>query len=427
MPDSLIKFPGRLALSNTLSNPEPNQWLMASSRLCKVAKTRAYSTRSATTLKAKTTNKKHTNGGHQLLPQRSSLRRALTASLLSSGIIETPSTTSSPLKSLGEQESLHEKNDRIAITTDLVPKLQPQRSSLRRAIRASLDTVGHSITALTPLTQTQDLESILAEARVVDIPLPKGKKDVIQVTKPQRSSLRRAIRDSLTETGQTSAVDETLFTWTAYDKAPTPRAQEHEEEGKSPQSQTSAYSSPAPELAVDTLADDFGEDFMASSPESTQSSATSLGSSIVPTPSTPLTPVDTSPKLNEPVKPQVLEPTQGMTGSEIPLSLLTKNPTLPQLRPSILLQKQQPVSKQDPKPSDTKNNLILPGRGPSNNDKREATPSYLHRGWHQIREIVMEARGGLFFVEWEGHDPRTGVAWPGSWVRCRCALTSLLH
>ncbi|KAI1143686.1 hypothetical protein F5Y05DRAFT_407092 [Hypoxylon sp. FL0543] len=41
-------------------------------------------------------------------------------------------------------------------------------------------------------------------------------------------------------------------------------------------------------------------------------------------------------------------------------------------------------------------------------------------GWHLIRSIIAEARNpdGRFsyLVEWEGHDPRTGVNWPSSWV-----------
>ncbi|KAI2636531.1 hypothetical protein GGS26DRAFT_499682 [Hypomontagnella submonticulosa] len=42
------------------------------------------------------------------------------------------------------------------------------------------------------------------------------------------------------------------------------------------------------------------------------------------------------------------------------------------------------------------------------------------KGWHRIREILAEARNQdghlIYFVDWEGSDPRTGVSWPGSWV-----------
>ncbi|KAI0594856.1 hypothetical protein F4775DRAFT_414402 [Biscogniauxia sp. FL1348] len=45
------------------------------------------------------------------------------------------------------------------------------------------------------------------------------------------------------------------------------------------------------------------------------------------------------------------------------------------------------------------------------------------RGWHRVREIVHEVGGNsaagrkkVYLVEWEGRDPRTGAAWPSSWV-----------
>ncbi|KAI0138700.1 hypothetical protein F4776DRAFT_65691 [Hypoxylon sp. NC0597] len=45
------------------------------------------------------------------------------------------------------------------------------------------------------------------------------------------------------------------------------------------------------------------------------------------------------------------------------------------------------------------------------------------KGWYRIRSIVAEARnekGRLsYLVDWEGVDPRTGVAWPSSWVEAK--------
>ncbi|KAI0103784.1 hypothetical protein GGR51DRAFT_523337 [Nemania sp. FL0031] len=39
------------------------------------------------------------------------------------------------------------------------------------------------------------------------------------------------------------------------------------------------------------------------------------------------------------------------------------------------------------------------------------------RGWYQVRGIINEAPGGLYLVEWEGRDPRTGVK-----VSCTLAI-----
>ncbi|KAI1465203.1 uncharacterized protein F4812DRAFT_136492 [Daldinia caldariorum] len=45
------------------------------------------------------------------------------------------------------------------------------------------------------------------------------------------------------------------------------------------------------------------------------------------------------------------------------------------------------------------------------------------KGWYHVRSIINEAhdvRGRLiYFVDWEGQDPRTGIGWPGSWVNSK--------
>ncbi|KAI8961029.1 hypothetical protein F5Y11DRAFT_243968 [Daldinia sp. FL1419] len=42
------------------------------------------------------------------------------------------------------------------------------------------------------------------------------------------------------------------------------------------------------------------------------------------------------------------------------------------------------------------------------------------KGWYRVRSIIAESynrNGNLaYFVDWEGYDPRTGIGWPGSWV-----------
>ncbi|KAI2621036.1 hypothetical protein GGS21DRAFT_386457 [Xylaria nigripes] len=48
------------------------------------------------------------------------------------------------------------------------------------------------------------------------------------------------------------------------------------------------------------------------------------------------------------------------------------------------------------------------------------TPSASTRnGWYEVRGIIYEAPGGLYLVEWKGRDPRTGVMWPASWVKAK--------
>ncbi|KAI1259115.1 hypothetical protein F5Y18DRAFT_318228 [Xylariaceae sp. FL1019] len=52
----------------------------------------------------------------------------------------------------------------------------------------------------------------------------------------------------------------------------------------------------------------------------------------------------------------------------------------------------------------------------SEKDGKDESTAAARKGWYHIRQIVNEVPG-LYFVEWEGTDPRTGVHWPGSWVR----------
>ncbi|KAI0148389.1 hypothetical protein GGR57DRAFT_475305 [Xylariaceae sp. FL1272] len=51
-------------------------------------------------------------------------------------------------------------------------------------------------------------------------------------------------------------------------------------------------------------------------------------------------------------------------------------------------------------------------------DGRDERAAAARKGWYNIRQIVNEVPG-LYFVEWEGTDPRTGVHWPGSWVKAK--------
>ncbi|KAI1804329.1 hypothetical protein F4811DRAFT_285735 [Daldinia bambusicola] len=45
------------------------------------------------------------------------------------------------------------------------------------------------------------------------------------------------------------------------------------------------------------------------------------------------------------------------------------------------------------------------------------------KGWYHVRSIINEAHDVngrlIYFVDWEGHDPRTGIGWPGSWVNSK--------
>ncbi|OTA76187.1 hypothetical protein M434DRAFT_18524 [Hypoxylon sp. CO27-5] len=61
------------------------------------------------------------------------------------------------------------------------------------------------------------------------------------------------------------------------------------------------------------------------------------------------------------------------------------------------------------------------GHGPAavtNVGTNGALPS--RKGWYRVRSIIAESRNQkgalIYLVDWEGLDPRTGVAWPSSWV-----------
>ncbi|KAI2615232.1 hypothetical protein GGR54DRAFT_642507 [Hypoxylon sp. NC1633] len=53
------------------------------------------------------------------------------------------------------------------------------------------------------------------------------------------------------------------------------------------------------------------------------------------------------------------------------------------------------------------------------------------KGWYVVRSIVAEARkrdGRLvYLVDWEGHDPRTGIGWPSSWVDAKDVSAAAVH
>lgn len=66
-------------------------------------------------------------------------------------------------------------------------------------------------------------------------------------------------------------------------------------------------------------------------------------------------------------------------------------------------------------PSSTSSNAKTGRARPATEEKSH----HQRNNWHPIREIVGEGRRDgnvVYLVDWEGHDPKSGVMWPNSWV-----------
>ncbi|KAI0448837.1 hypothetical protein F5B21DRAFT_88019 [Xylaria acuta] len=65
--------------------------------------------------------------------------------------------------------------------------------------------------------------------------------------------------------------------------------------------------------------------------------------------------------------------------------------------------------------------LVFLDRSIRNDEKPRSDPSDSQstsnrKGWHHVHEIINEAPRGLCLVEWEERDTRAGFMWPASWV-----------
>ncbi|KAI0976486.1 hypothetical protein F4678DRAFT_227916 [Xylaria arbuscula] len=338
-----------------------------------------------------------------IIPQRSSLRRALRDSQRLSGGFA-PTTTSSPLDlapaefQVPPQEPKDHPTHGAQVGVDttvtcptekphvISSKAMPQRSSFRRANRESL----------------KDL--------VVDYKYP-----VPPSTIPQRSSLRLAIRESQSAVVQSNAyVDlpsspsdinsgqESSFEYTTKESP-------SNSDGQS-DSILSLPNSPA--ASSDTSLAFLEERDVVRT--LLQLSCTPSISSVTesPAPLTPATPklLTTRPSVSRcPFSPPELYP-HTVSTLGLPICRGSNSPT--------------PVSQQQSSNLPSMGRSI-PGGGTvqniPDNEKLRINSSNsqslsARKGWHHVRQITNEVPGGRYLVEWEGYDPRTGVNWPASWV-----------
>ncbi|KAI0400823.1 hypothetical protein F4802DRAFT_601585 [Xylaria palmicola] len=309
-------------------------------------------------------------------PQRSSLRRALRNSLvLSDDATLSPcrnarvppiSPISTPLSKPAPILALHPRS---------------QRSSLRRAIYESLQTIhtdyDHSASqandsASTKKPNTETCDQATGEGATrgrVRKSLADPECKAVLLTTPQRSSLRRAVRES-----RHAAVESHIH------MTPAPR--------KKKSSQAIVLANTA-EVAL-------------SEPVSRNEGPLSLSNSE-PNLSTKLTPSQPS--------HYTLEP-----------------PSLHPSSPSLCVKPRSPTKAarhQSSNVAGKDRNAPHDGNLQSRPSDTQSTPTA--KGWHGVRQIFNEVPGGLYLVEWEGRDPRTGVKWPASWVKAENVSASAIH
>ncbi|KAI1654618.1 hypothetical protein F4813DRAFT_370567 [Daldinia decipiens] len=251
-----------------------------------------------------------------------------------------------------------------------------QRSSLRRAVRESLLDLSAVATVTTPPPSS----------RALFLPSPSSAPSTSTSrvsTATQRSSLRRALKESLRDVAAISTV-------------------------------ATITTTPPPTLSPPPL---ITPKFKSSAPSSLYS--------LENTPETPVSHSSISP-LNS-------------TARSSPDSTSTPTPTflspLQSNRKSTILQEQhlgrlgRKLECLDTKESDG------PGHtGTDNGDEQSEHPEVVdktdingiptsRKGWYRVQSIIAEAhdRSGhlIYFVDWESHDSRTGIGWPGSWVNSK--------
>ncbi|KAI3320450.1 hypothetical protein HD806DRAFT_506411 [Xylariaceae sp. AK1471] len=379
---------------------------------------------------------------HTLLPQRSSLRRALRESLgpsddaqlreLSSrdlraspasstdtanrpdsaqGALQTPAqgferrtrVVKSIIKAKAAQHGVTATRSSVFGYCSTL-NLKPQRSSLRRAIRASPEAIDASPGNLN--LSTEDLKPRLAQPPSrgpagkpkVELQNKIAKKgndhkyrrpsdsrdETIPPAKPQRSSLRRAVRESLyAATRNSTDVDTALIVLAE-----------------------------AAEMSSDqdiVLKKDINEFLPSSDDERSDNSLSECSSALSSDASLTLLKGLTSDSSSESSAPS-FQPS------------LFKSTSSPCFSPTLDLD----CESDSPTNVARHQALILAPKDKSivTNDRFQDSPSHLQstsmrKGWHRVHEIVNDAPGGLYLVDWEGQDPRTGVMWPASWVRAK--------
>ncbi|GAW11863.1 hypothetical protein ANO14919_012160 [Xylariales sp. No.14919] len=374
--------------------------------------------------------------------QRSSLRRALRESLqLSSGTARrrmlssvgtieptVPSTVTSspPTKPQVRAEETENrtpgvrKGIKAGATIIRVPalELKPQRSSLRRAIRESLTETdaSHENSSHYP-------ELDPAQSPVLSIGHAKKSNDETQKravrdsrrlsfnSKPQRSSLRRAIRESQHTTVQCNAyVDTTSDDERSFGHNIILKDTIRENLIRRNGTVISVSASPSA-TSSDISLTPMNREYIGEPPS--RLSHTSSTSSLTASPP-PSTLMKSSPL-------ETLQPWEGPTPSSPPPKLSSYLISTPETRDKL------------GSPTHVGGRTVPADRSILDDGKLRSgpigsQPITTSKGcWHEVREIINEVPGGLYLVVWEGRDPRTGVKWPASWVKAKNVSASAIH
>ncbi|KAI1378436.1 hypothetical protein F4677DRAFT_394952 [Hypoxylon crocopeplum] len=274
----------------------------------------------------------------------------------------------------------------------------PQRSSLRRAIQESLLELPGVPANSDPLPST---------------PLPFSSTTKSRTICPQRSSLRRALQASRQDLP-------TIITASAAVVArPLPSSPQRSSlrqalrESKRDLSITTSIGTPFPTLST--------------------TSSLSLSQSAKPTLSPPSSLASTLTILTTP--PSSTPPPGSTTTSLSPGTPSTSASTTPWMRNRSKSAQQdyrglkgsQIGPPKGNNGSRNKNNAVV-AAGKSKVDNNSIAS---RKGWYRVRCIIAEARNPdgrtVYLVDWEGCDPRTGTGWPGSWVNARDVSTAAIR
>ncbi|KAI1746478.1 hypothetical protein F4782DRAFT_74183 [Xylaria castorea] len=359
------------------------------------------------------------------LSQRSSLRRALRESL----------------------ELLDESSRPTGSTSSSALLPRSQRSSLRRAIRDSLtaiNTCGGSPVLRANNTESKPAQSLLPglmpakkqgfetrhraindrNGRVCTRHSSNPKARAVSHAIPQRCSLRLAVRESRYAAVQSIQPVDTTSHKTIPSQALTNPIHDPLSSSDGGSGSVISLSGSSPAIISDTSIRLPEEGILKAQSQMNRASSvllcTTYRASLTATASRPLA---------------ISRPQQGLMPE---LSLLAESPTCKPLLPtsrSFLDHVQAPkVNDESSRLKSTRHqysHLASLDRSIRDNERLLGDPSHSQsmpnrKGWHHVREIISEAPGGLFLVEWEERDARTGFKWPASWVKAKdisiCAI-----
>ncbi|KAJ3572226.1 hypothetical protein NPX13_g5116 [Xylaria arbuscula] len=407
-------------------------------------------------------SKLHTTLQHHLrqvrTPQRSSLRCALRESqrLSDESSLAAPSIPSGPVLSSGQiswqgfkgssRPAPRNTREGSAATNYSPPALKalPQRNSLRRALRESLESMpsnhGRSSSSMqhseSGTTQPNTPSPGPVSKTIIETPhqgrnvkhthqpawTPSSTQEggVSASTIPQRSSLRRALRQSLHATLPSNEhIDpDPEVIDTGQDSVSTHATKDHLPSSVRREGSNELLSvSPEPCLDMPYPVRKEAEPKGSSSIESYTPPAYST--TPIPVPRASL-----APKLS-----MTLRPREKLISESY---LLIQAATIPPLTYSESLRHTVSNPKRGNEPRSlavvtTQKSSIsessdqsVGDKGKLQGDADESQNFSTRKGWHQIREIINEVPSGLYLVEWEGRDPLAFIMDSGQERLCDC-------